>query len=140
VLQLMKNQLKSALSEDQVAAFRVFLAGLGRRKGQSLEELWLDRLARAGDISTFMQIGANDGDFSDPVASVIRRHGLTGVMVEPIPIHFERLCSRHAGRAGITLVNAAIAETAGEMPFFYLPRTIRACPIGPMALAISTAT
>lgn len=121
MLQMLKDRMKNSLSSDQIAAFRIFLARLGRRTATSLEEMWLDRLARAGEIKNFIQIGANDGSESDPVASVIRRHRLKGVMVEPIHFYFERLRNNYSGRQDIKLVNAAIAESDEERSIYYLP-------------------
>src|SRR6185312_6255197 len=124
----LKAWIKSRMTPDQVAALRISLARLGRRKGAALEELWLHRLARAGDIATFVQIGANDGNEADPMASIIRRHKLKGVMVEPIPYFFDKLKRRYSDRHDIRFVNAAIAETNGERPFFYLPPDDPALP------------
>src|SRR3954451_18446909 len=41
-------------------------------------------------------------------------------MVEPVPYVFERLRRNYAGVAGVTLVNAAIADRDGTLPFFHL--------------------
>ena len=38
----------------------------------------------------FIQIGANDGRDRDPLNHVIRKYGLRGLLVEPLPSTFDR--------------------------------------------------
>jgi FkbM family methyltransferase len=67
----------------------------------------------------FVEVGANDGeqhDFLRPHA----RAGWTGVMVEPVPYIHARLQRNYAGVPGVALVNAAVADRNGTLPFFHL--------------------
>jgi FkbM family methyltransferase len=70
----------------------------------------------------FVNIGANDGLSGDPLREFIVRCGWHGLLVEPVPHVFERLARAYRGRTGVTCVNAAISETTGERPFWYLRR------------------
>ena len=69
----------------------------------------------------FVQIGANDGVRSDPLYRLILRDGWEGVLVEPVPALFARLCETHRDRANLTPLNAAVAPEPGARPFFHLP-------------------
>ena len=41
-------------------------------------------------------------------------------MVEPVPYVFERLRGNYAGVDRVTLENAAVGATDGDLPFYYL--------------------
>lgn len=119
--QALKDKMKEAMTPDQAASFRMMLARFGRRAGTGLEELWLHKLAQAGQIKTFIQIGANDGDEKDPIASIIRRYQLSGVLIEPIPFFCDKLRQRYKNRPDVTVVNTAIAdEGEASKPFYHL--------------------
>jgi FkbM family methyltransferase len=83
----------------------------------------LDAFADSTPDACFLQIGAGDADYGDPLRRYVDRLGWRGVMVEPVPYLFERLRSRYAGSRRITLVNAAITEADGEIPFYYLAQS-----------------
>jgi FkbM family methyltransferase len=70
--------------------------------------------------AVFVQIGANDGEFLDPLRPYIARHAWRGVMVEPIPHVFARLQARYAGEARISLENAAVAASDGKREMFHV--------------------
>jgi FkbM family methyltransferase len=61
----------------------------------------------------FVQVGAMDGVFEDPLHARIRAGGWHGILIEPQPFHFGRLVENYAGLNGLTFVNAAISEQAG---------------------------
>jgi FkbM family methyltransferase len=69
----------------------------------------------------FIEIGANDGEQYDHLTPYLRSPGWSGVMVEPEPHVFERLRRNYGGLGRIALVNAAIAERDGPLPFHHLP-------------------
>jgi len=56
-------------------------------------------MARRGDGLHFVQVGANDGVFSDPLRKYLLSHGWHGVLVEPQPLVFERLKVNYAACA-----------------------------------------
>lgn len=62
----------------------------------------------------FLQIGAIDGGFGDPLHDLVLRHNLSGLPVEPLPNLFERLKANYAGQTGIALERCALGRTDGE--------------------------
>jgi FkbM family methyltransferase len=76
--------------------------------------------AEAYPTASFVEVGANDGEQHDHLRPHILRCDWTGVMVEPVPYVFERLLRNYDGVAGMTLVNAALADRDGTLPFFHL--------------------
>jgi FkbM family methyltransferase len=80
----------------------------------------LKTFARRVPEATFVQIGSNDGEQLDPLRRHILRRSWRGVMVEPVPIVFERLVANYGRRDRIALENVAIADRAGELPFHHL--------------------
>ena len=61
----------------------------------------------------FVQIGSNDGVLNDPLHDTIRTRQWTGVLVEPIPVIFDKLIANYAGVPGLLFENAAIADGDG---------------------------
>jgi FkbM family methyltransferase len=80
----------------------------------------LAAFAEAYPRAVFVEIGANDGEQHDHLRPYILRGGWRGVMVEPVPYVFARLQRNYEGVDGVTLVNAAIADRDGRLPFFHL--------------------
>jgi FkbM family methyltransferase len=72
----------------------------------------------------FVQIGANDGSFLDPLSQTVRRNNWQGVLVEPIPWIYERLVDNYSGTEGLTFVNAAIADEDGTLPMYFVERRL----------------
>ena len=67
-----------------------------------------------------LQVGANDGVRSDPLFELIVRDGWRGVLAEPIPALFERLCETHRGRPGLVPKNVAVAPEPGTRTLYYV--------------------
>jgi FkbM family methyltransferase len=63
---------------------------------------------------TIVQIGANDGVSGDPLHSFIRDGSIQAVLVEPVPSLFARLQHTYDGKAGVQLVNCAVAAEPGD--------------------------
>ncbi|MCH2146135.1 MAG: FkbM family methyltransferase [Phycisphaerales bacterium] len=101
----MKKQLKRYIKELISPQDRLFRKVVGR-------------IARKPDFK-FVQIGSNDGKRADPLYPYIRKHGWSGIMVEPVPYLFERLKANHAGRDNLTLRNVAVSSEGGVMTFYY---------------------
>lgn len=72
---------------------------------------------------TFVQIGAYDGVAGDPLRGLIVGHETwRGILVEPQPEAFARLCANYAAEGErVELVNAAISDVSGELDFFVIP-------------------
>jgi FkbM family methyltransferase len=77
-------------------------------------------LAEAHPEAFFIQIGANDGVQSDPLAPFVRALPWSGIMVEPVPYLFERLRRNYAGSERIALERAAITGSDGRGHFYCL--------------------
>ena len=80
----------------------------------------------------FVQIGANDGVTSAPLHDLIIRHGMTGVLVEPLPDVFERLIANYRSVPGLAFENAAVANNDGETVLF-VPKSRDAAPVTTLA-------
>src|SRR5262249_14326354 len=69
----------------------------------------------------FIEIGSNDGEQHDHLRPFILAGDWRGIMVEPVPYIFERLQRSYGRRSDrIALVNAAVAEEGGRLPFFHV--------------------
>jgi FkbM family methyltransferase len=81
-----------------------------------LEPLLHRRLARAPEFF-FVQIGANDGVFQDPIWEFVTRNDVAGLVVEPLPDVFEQLAANYRPYPKVTAVNTAIhaSLSAAEM-------------------------
>lgn len=74
-----------------------------------------------GDALSFIQVGANDGRFVDPLRRYVVDRGWRGILIEPQPDVFERLEANYAEQADrLVFVNAAVAE-GGKPLFMYRP-------------------
>jgi FkbM family methyltransferase len=63
----------------------------------------------------FIQVGANDGYFHDPLFKFIRMFKWHGVLLEPQPYVFEKFLKRlHKNTDGVIAVNAALSYEDGE--------------------------
>ncbi len=67
----------------------------------------------------FIQVGANDGVFGDPLRKFILKYPWRGVLIEPQPHIFAKLCSNYeAVRDRLIFENLAIAANAGEITMY----------------------
>jgi len=69
----------------------------------------------------FLTIGAFDGLTNDPVGRFVRRHECRGVLLEPQPAVYARLCANYQDTSKFTLLNAAIDATSGSRTLYYVP-------------------
>ena len=118
-------QLKNAykqflfnLSANNSALYSLFYKYLYRPQQGTLAEL-LDEFSRRNKNITFLQVGANDGFFHDPLHKFIKKYGWRGVLLEPQPDVFKRYLSRlYANTAGVIPVNAALDHEDGTKPIY----------------------
>lgn len=69
----------------------------------------------------FVKVGANDGIFDDPISDVLLASGKwKGLLIEPLPIYFERLRRNFPDRDKYILEQIAIGARTGKAPFFYV--------------------
>jgi FkbM family methyltransferase len=74
----------------------------------------------------FMQIGSFDGKTNDHLYQKIRKYSLAGVLIEPQPEAFRRLCDNYRGSpAKLNLLNVAIAEHDGRRPLYVVDGAFR---------------
>jgi FkbM family methyltransferase len=73
---------------------------------------------RSASPLKFVQIGANDGVIHDPIHQVVETCGWSGVLVEPLPVFYEKLVANYAGVPNLEFENAAIGTTDGTATMF----------------------
>jgi FkbM family methyltransferase len=76
----------------------------------------------------FMQIGAHDGSFSDPISHLVKRYHWQGILVEPQPRPFQQLQHSYQDEDQLIFEQALISPQSGIMPFY----TIRVPESGEM--------
>jgi len=82
-------------------------------KSESFEALLVRRhkvLRRSGQGFFFLQIGANDGVSHDPIHAFVTAFRVAGIVVEPLPDVFERLCHTYRRHPQIKKINVAVHE------------------------------
>lgn len=77
---------------------------------------------RAHGQLSFLQIGGYDGVSYDPLRQHILKGHLTGVIVEPVPMHFEKLQALYAGSDLIRVENCAVDRDEGERTMWFFSR------------------
>jgi len=88
-------------------------AGLASAVIRLLSEL------RNGSVS-FVQVGANDGEFLDPISPCIDPRSWSGLVIEPIPHYFGRLKQRYAEFANVTPLQCAVGNDCSQRPMYYV--------------------
>lgn len=79
-----------------------------------------DILVGQGGMPTFLQIGAHDGVLNDDVSPLVRRYGLSGVVVEPVPAYFATLREVYARLPQVVCVQAAVHPTLTQAEIFFV--------------------
>jgi FkbM family methyltransferase len=104
--------------------------GIEVRKGPAspYQPIPLFRLAVANVMATidrpvrFIQVGANDGLYSDPLRHYVLNHGWRGILVEPQPDVFDRLRHNYRDQTDrLHFENVAIASKPGHLELFRVP-------------------
>ena len=80
----------------------------------------LQAFGAAYPSAVFIEIGSNAGDHHDHLRPLILSRQWRGLMVEPVPYVFDRLQSNYGDLDRVTLVNVAIADRDGRLPFYHL--------------------
>jgi FkbM family methyltransferase len=76
---------------------------------------------RLSPTAFFVQIGAHDGTALDPLREQIMRRRWSGILIEPVPYVFSRLCANYGDNPRVVLENVAVADRDGRRDFYYLP-------------------
>ena len=66
----------------------------------------------------FIQVGANDGISHDPLRAYIERYHWSGILIEPQPRVFARLCRNYEFQPQLRFVNAALAAQHGSATLY----------------------
>jgi FkbM family methyltransferase len=77
-------------------------------------------LIRQHDLKTFVQVGANDGEWDDPLSECINKFPIRGIMVEPQPGACAKLKRKYAGNDRVTIEQAAISQNEGFLTLYHL--------------------
>lgn len=79
-------------------------------------------MCRKGSRLTFIQVGANDGKYSDPLRRYILEFPWTGVLVEPQPDVFQCLQDNYRfQRDRLVFENVAVSGTGASMRIYRAP-------------------
>lgn len=71
-----------------------------------------------GKKGAVVQIGANDGQHSDPIHDILETMDVRAVLVEPMPIAFKALSKLYPDRPKVQLVNGAVSAVGGELVLY----------------------
>lgn len=97
------------------------LSYFDRIRSDRLTRALLDSLvARKADRVVFVQVGGNDGILADPISPYARLHRWTGIIMEPVPMYFERLTQTYIGYPDIKLLNIAIGPHVGLQEIYFV--------------------
>lgn len=94
----------------------------GRKTGVNPIDQFLDSYSRAKTPVRFVQIGASDGVFGDPIHTYIERDHWTGLLVEPIPAVFELLQFNYRRNRKLKFENCAVGREEGIADFYTTPK------------------
>lgn len=70
----------------------------------------------------FVQIGASDGQFNDPVVCQVKEGPNPAILVEPVPRNFAALQASYASCQHVRLVQAALSHKTGVQRFYAVKR------------------
>lgn len=98
----------------------------------------LKAFAVAYPKASVVQIGANDGEMSDPLLRILLAYPWSAVLVEAVPSIYERLKARHEKRSRIKAVNVAVSDSNGDAKFFSLVNREGAIPLPPWATGLGS--
>lgn len=94
-----------------------------RRNSPRQARIWtevLHGLAAGNNSLRFVQIGANDSGYGDPLRYHILHNHWRGLLIEPLPHIYARLKTRYPETQGLQFANVAIDVEPGERPFYHL--------------------
>lgn len=89
----------------------------GKALNLGFDDLLELQWARSRDF-VIVVVGAYDGIENDPISRFARSHPCRGVLLEPQPAVYDRLCANLAAFPNLQCVNAAIDEHSGERTMY----------------------
>jgi FkbM family methyltransferase len=106
------------LSARNSGLLNVYYRYFYRPKKGSISEV-LDLFSQQKSPVCFLQVGANDGFFHDPLHKFIKMYGWKGVLLEPQPFVFNQFLSRLYDHVpDVVPVNAALDYADGERSIY----------------------
>jgi FkbM family methyltransferase len=79
-------------------------------------------MARRGENVSFLQVGANDGQYGDPLRKYIVKYPWSGILVEPQAEVFLRLCKNYASLEDrLIFENVAVAQDQETITIYKVP-------------------
>lgn len=88
----------------------------------------IDSFSRMKKDVYFIQVGANDSIFADPIRTFIIRDGWSGILVEPLKHIFDRLVENYKGQESLIFENVAISDKDEIRKLWYLEKTDDSMP------------
>jgi len=76
----------------------------------------------------FIQIGANDGISFDDFHPVVREHGLSGLVVEPLSEYFEQLKTTYLGMTSVKPIHIALHATDKVVEMYHVDQACQGIP------------
>lgn len=125
MLRLMKQGLKRFLGNKNYIKLRIEIERRkqrSRKTGVDQIDQFLDSYSRSTSPVHFVQIGASDGVFGDPIHTYIERDRWTGLLVEPIPAVFELLRFNYRRNKRLKFENCAVGREEGTADFYTTPK------------------
>jgi FkbM family methyltransferase len=114
MLRELRVQISRRLSSYTKARIRTRLYASGLLTPKPVERLVLDAI-RIDGADYFLQIGAHDGQYADPLNLAVNTTKLRGVLVEPHPMYFNKLKGTYRAIDGLTFVNAGVSQGDGHL-------------------------
>lgn len=98
----------------------------------------VEQLPNRGKDFFFIQVGAHDGAFGDPIRTLVDKYHWKGVLLEPQPKVFERLARTYEDETQLVLLNAALGEKNGRQTLFCTERSSQLASFNRAQLAKTT--
>jgi len=116
----MKKLIRKLIIKSEIL-FQFYYRYIFRPRANSIQN-FLNNISKSQEIY-FVQIGANDGIYNDPLYKYIRRDKWKGVLIEPQKKIFNRLRNNYKNVEGIFFLNAAIDCKSGARPLYKISFT-----------------
>lgn len=120
-----KQAVRWFLGNENYIKLRIELKKRDQRRrpiGITPIDRFLDTYSKSRAAINFVQIGANDGVFGDPIHTYIMRDKWMGVLVEPIPQVFDLLRFSYRKNTRLRFENCALGLEEGWADFYTTPR------------------
>lgn len=110
-------------------SFKTFIKSIFRRSGFDIVRfvpelnrpfailpLLIKEQIATGEPFFFVQVGANDGVWDDPLHDLVLEFHLSGLLIEPLPDIFDKLKHNYRDQPQLLFENVAILSRDGDVP------------------------